>query len=187
MHFWGSSFAELILANRQTTGLLQIAFQGRRTSHRFSVLVVVMSSVVDGRFSGKCICILMIMKESLKVAGYWGFKYVADLLIDDVLEKIFIYLDENDLEKCEAVCLKWRSIIHTRRISKKLFQRKVFAFNATSFHLILILVPDCRFVCQICGNIIQSQRKSTSARWAFTKRFPNFRYTSIHSNFTFTI
>jgi hypothetical protein len=61
---------ELILANRQTTGLLQNAFQGHRTSRRFSVLVVVMSSDVGGRFTGKCICILMIMKEVLKVAGY---------------------------------------------------------------------------------------------------------------------
>ena len=85
---------------------------------------------------------------------------------------------QNDLGYVHELCRNLYTIVYNFLYTADcvLISTQSFKDVMTSFHWILILVLDCRFVCQKCGNSIEIQRKSTLARWAFTKRFPNFRY-----------
>ena len=61
-------------------------------------------------------------------------------IVEDVLLNVFDLLDENDLIRCEDVCLRWRQIIRTRNIWPRLFRRTVFHRNINSITLSFIVL-----------------------------------------------
>jgi F-box-like len=59
---------------------------------------------------------------------------------DDILFEIFSNLDVPDLLKCEDVCGAWRTILRSRCLWKKLFERKVLRINDFPFNITISLL-----------------------------------------------